>query len=64
MERHISGRREVRKGCDKGEEWKESARFVGESRRGCGNGCCWRWLNMETRRGEGRRGGRREDSGK
>lgn len=64
MESHISGPREVRKGCDKGEEWKESATFVGESRRGRGNGCGWCWLNVEARREGGKEGGRREDSGK
>lgn len=55
MERHISGPREVRKGCDKGEEWEESAPFVGESRRGRGNGCGWCWLNVEARREGGKK---------
>lgn len=58
MERHISGPREVRKGCDKGEEWKESAPLVGESRRGRGKGCGWCWLDVEARREGGKEGGK------
>ena len=44
MERHISSPREVRKGCDEGEEGRRSWRNV----------CGWWWYSVERKKGRQR----------